>query len=437
MASPQPVCQGDRMIKEDLPGGLVARRPRADDQPRVLAVLDDWWAGFGGDAGSLQRSRLLPRLFFEHFTASSYLVEHADGTVAAFLIGLLSPSQPDVAYIHFVGVDPALRRHGVAAALYRQFFADAARYGRRQVRCITSPGNTTSLAFHTALGFRVEPGDITVDISDAVGGCTSEPDIPQGRVTAHRDHDGPGLHRIVFTRPLTGEPPTTRSPSTTTSSTSRPASAPVGPHTGGDVRVCFLGDSFTAGVGDPARLGWVGRLAAATDPDGTYLTTYNLGIRRETSTQIHTRWRSECLPRLPAGTDNRLVLSFGVNDTTVDDDTTVTGQRPRVPLEESVATARTLLTEARGLLPVLMVGPPPGLDEVRNSRIRALDVRYAAVCGALDVPYVSVFDALAARPEWAASLAAGDGVHPGAVGYQLLADLVSGPWRSFLNTNGS
>ncbi|WP_035951187.1 GNAT family N-acetyltransferase [Parafrankia sp. EUN1f] len=406
------------MIKGDLPGGLAVRRPRADDQPRVLAVLDDWWAGFGGDAGSLQRSRLLPRLFFEHFTASSYLVEHADGTVAAFLIGLLSPSQPDVAYIHFVGVDPALRRHGVAAALYRQFFADAARHGRRQVRCITSPGNTISLAFHTALGFRVEPGDLTLDDRTLERDSPS----PQGGVTAHRDHDGPGLHRIVFTRPLTGEPPAAQ-PATASGTTA----AHPRPHTSRDLRVCFLGDSFTAGVGDPTRLGWVGRLAAATDPDGLYLTTYNLGIRRDTSTQIHARWKAECLPRLPAGADNRLVLSFGVNDTAID------GQQPRVPLEESVATLHALLTEARPPLPVLVVGPPPGLDETRDVRIRTLDARYAAVCVALDVPYVSVFDTLTALPAWAADLTVGDGVHPGAAGYQILADLVAIPWRSWLD----
>lgn len=30
-----------------------------------------------------------------------------------------------------------------------------------------------------------------------------------------------------------------------------------------DLRICFLGDSFVAGVGDPRCLGWAGRLATA------------------------------------------------------------------------------------------------------------------------------------------------------------------------------
>jgi lysophospholipase L1-like esterase len=35
-----------------------------------------------------------------------------------------------------------------------------------------------------------------------------------------------------------------------------------------DVRVCFVGDSFVAGVGDPRHLGWAGRLAAQSQRKG-------------------------------------------------------------------------------------------------------------------------------------------------------------------------
>ncbi len=50
-----------------------------------------------------------------------------------------------------------------------------------------------------------------------------------------------------------------------------------------DLRVCFLGDSFVAGVGDPEHLGWVGRVAARTNRGGQPLTAYGLGVRRETA----------------------------------------------------------------------------------------------------------------------------------------------------------
>ncbi len=162
-----------------------------DDQRRVLAVMDAWWAGFQGDAGSLQRSLLLPRLFFQHFTDSSFLVERDDGALVAFLVGFVSQSQPEVAYIHFVGVDPSVRRRGVGVSLYHRFFRLATARGCRRVRCVTSPGNAASLAFHTGIGFQVEPGDAMIE-----------------GLPVHRDYDGPGLHRVAFTRTLTD--PTSR-----------------------------------------------------------------------------------------------------------------------------------------------------------------------------------------------------------------------------------
>jgi len=130
----------------------------------------------------------LPRLFFEHFTSTSLLVERPDGRLVAFLVGFLSPSEPAAAYVHVVGVDPSMQRAGVGRALYQRFLDDAARQGARTVRCITSPGNAASLAFHTALGFFVEVGDGEVD-----------------GVPVLRDHDGPGRHRVRFLRRL--EPP--------------------------------------------------------------------------------------------------------------------------------------------------------------------------------------------------------------------------------------
>ncbi|EIV92186.1 GNAT family N-acetyltransferase [Frankia sp. QA3] len=183
--APAPPPSPARPDHPTLPGELRWRHPRGADQARVLAVLDDWWGGFGGEAGSRQRALLLPRLFFQHFADTSVFGEAADGRLTAFLIGFRSAAQPDAAYIHFVGVDPALRRRGVAAGLYRWFFAQAAAGGARRVDAITSPGNAASVAFHTALGFRIIPGQRTADVD------------------VQTDYDGPGLHRVAFTRPLT------------------------------------------------------------------------------------------------------------------------------------------------------------------------------------------------------------------------------------------
>ena len=148
--------------------GVDIRHPEPSDHARVAAVLDDWWGG-------RRMVDMLPRLFFVHFRNTS-LVAERDGELAGFLVGFLSPAQPKDAYVHFVGVSPAERGTGLGRELYERFFALARAAGRTSVSCVTSPANTGSVAFHTALGFAPSP--------------------PQP------GYDGPGEDRVVLTRAL-------------------------------------------------------------------------------------------------------------------------------------------------------------------------------------------------------------------------------------------
>jgi len=142
-----------------------------------------------------------------------------------------------------------------------------------------------------------------------------------------------------------------------------------------DVRVCFVGDSFVAGVGDPQHLGWAGRLAAHSHHRGPALTSYNLGIRRDTTSDVLGRWRTECSPRLPAGCRAGVVLSFGVNDTSMERGAS------RVDPGTSAENLDALLRQAgHAGWPVLTAGPPPVDDEEQNERIAVLDAAFAAVC---------------------------------------------------------
>jgi ribosomal protein S18 acetylase RimI-like enzyme len=152
---------------------MVFRRPIPDDWERVVALMPAWWDGRDLRA-------LLPRIFFEHFRSTSLLVEHEDQLVG-FFVGFLCPDHDDEAYIHFVGIDPAWRRVGLARDLYRRFFALARANGRSVVRAVTAPVNTGSIAFHTALGFSLLPGD------DEVGG-----------VPVTTDHGPHGDHLVHF-----------------------------------------------------------------------------------------------------------------------------------------------------------------------------------------------------------------------------------------------
>ncbi|MEU8340338.1 L-amino acid N-acyltransferase YncA [Actinomadura meyerae] len=137
------------------------------DYDRIIEVVDDWW-------GRAVR-HILPRLFLDHFHRTSLVAETPD-ELAGFLVGFLSPSLPDTAYIHFVGVNPAFRGTGLARRLYETFFDLARADGRTSVRALTSPQNTGSIAFHKAMGF-------TAALTPA--------------------HDGPATDRVLFHRLLT------------------------------------------------------------------------------------------------------------------------------------------------------------------------------------------------------------------------------------------
>ncbi len=184
-------------------------------------------------------------------------------------------------------------------------------------------------------------------------------------------------------------------------------------------RALFFGDSLVAGVGDPAGGGWVARVVSACFVQGLPLTAYNLGIRRETSIQVVARWRAEATPRIPPGADSRIVVSFGANDTTIE------GGGVRVPASGSRRALTTILDEAStlGFAP-FVVGPAPVDDAEQNRRIRALTESFAEVCDELDAPFIGVVEPLLGSPVWMSEVAGGDGAHPGAKGYQAIAQLL-------------
>jgi GNAT superfamily N-acetyltransferase len=130
---------------------LIFRRPIPDDYARVMAVMPGWWGG-------RDLRVMLPKVFFEHFRSTSLVVEHEEMLIA-FLVGFFCADHPDEAYVHFAGVAPEWRQVGLGRDLYRRFFSLARADGRRVVRAVTAPVNTGSIAFHTALGFSMLPGD--------------------------------------------------------------------------------------------------------------------------------------------------------------------------------------------------------------------------------------------------------------------------------------
>ena len=117
-----------------------------------------------------------------------------------------------------------------------------------------------------------------------------------------------------------------------------------------------LGDSFVAWLGDTTGPGRVGRVATESHHRGLPLTTYNLGVRRDTSLRICTRLAREVAPRRAHAEDPRIVISFGVNDTAIKSGTT------RVTREQSLTAPRSISTAIgrTELIPTAPIPPSPG-----------------------------------------------------------------------------
>jgi lysophospholipase L1-like esterase len=194
-----------------------------------------------------------------------------------------------------------------------------------------------------------------------------------------------------------------------------------------DIRIYFLGESFVNGTGDRTHLGWTGRLCSNLSQQGYFITYYNLGIRQETSTQLAQRWQQECDRRFVAECDNRIIFSFGTNDTTLENGKT------RIEVIDSLNNVRQILLLAQQKCLVLMVSPPAILEPSQNQRISYLSQQFAYLCQELNVPYLDVFTPLSQSATWMREVQAGDGAHPDAGGYAELARLVQnwGAWQNW------
>ena len=208
------------------------------------------------------------------------------------------------------------------------------------------------------------------------------------------------------------------------------------------LRICFVGDSITNGTLDDDVGGWCGRLCAGERARGHDLTCYNLGVRADTSEEIAARWRAECEPRLPPHVAGALVFSFGVNDMADQE-----GIGLRLPMEKALANASDIIFRASEWLPTLWIGPAPGemsmqplriadtvVFDFKNERTQELNGRFTELAAEMSVPYLDLFTPLSAQPRWTTALRAGDGIHPVADGYVLMAELIAAwsAWRNWM-----
>ena len=135
----------------------------------MIQHVNAWWGG-------RDMAPMLPKLFFLHFEGTSFVAEDDEGKLVGFLIGFLSQTDRR----RRTSTSSAWRRsiagRGIGRELYERFFATVAEQGRSLVRCVTSPANEGSVAFHESLGFTAE--------------------------SVAKDYDGPGEDRVLFVKQL-------------------------------------------------------------------------------------------------------------------------------------------------------------------------------------------------------------------------------------------
>jgi ribosomal protein S18 acetylase RimI-like enzyme len=160
------------------PSDLALRRPSEDDQPQLVAVVDQW---FGG-----RRVRhLVARAWFRHFASTSWIALDASDRPLGFLLGYRSPDRPAEAVIHLLGVDPNQRRRGTGRRLVEAFVDDVGREGVGIVVASAWPDDPIAVRFFGTLGFQPDDGPGSQRLYGTTG---------------FADHEGPGEDRVLFTR---------------------------------------------------------------------------------------------------------------------------------------------------------------------------------------------------------------------------------------------
>ena len=159
------------MIEND----IIVRKARPADHEKIIGALQNWWGG-------RDLSAMLPKLFLNHFNNTSFVIEK-EAEMIGFLIGLISPSLKNEAYVHFMGVHPDFRKKGIGTLLYERFFEICRNHGRNIIRACTSPVNRGSVEFHKRIGFQLEPGDDEID-----------------GFPVTRNYNRPGDHKVRFTK---------------------------------------------------------------------------------------------------------------------------------------------------------------------------------------------------------------------------------------------
>ncbi|MEO9898639.1 MAG: GDSL-type esterase/lipase family protein [Paracoccaceae bacterium] len=206
--------------------------------------------------------------------------------------------------------------------------------------------------------------------------------------------------------------------------------------------IAFLGDSITVGDGDARGTGWPARLMAATSPNPARMHCYNLGVGGNLIADVAKRCQTELAARLTGRDGAGTALMIGVNDALRASATVNT-----VPLDKSAISQNLsqIIRAAQLYGPVVVIETAPvlpslvrddgGIGEVILMKLSEVNSILGDVCASLNAPLILQSEALSKNSEFSSALERGDGLHPTADGYDVLAgNIADSPiWSKFLS----
>jgi lysophospholipase L1-like esterase len=192
------------------------------------------------------------------------------------------------------------------------------------------------------------------------------------------------------------------------------------------MHIAVFGASIAYGSWDLEKGGWVNRLRLHLDHDSHYHLIYNFGVPGNNSADLIKRIGAQAATVEP----DIIIVSVGINDSALLDDKTnhvdaLTYQsNVRVILRTAKEHAKRVIF--LGLTPVdERQTAPVGWDDhvyYRNKEIIRYNEAAQKACEAESAEFMDVYEKLLASEVYRKSL--GDGLHPDAVGHQLIFEAV-------------
>lgn len=181
--------------------------------------------------------------------------------------------------------------------------------------------------------------------------------------------------------------------------------------------ICIFGDSIAKGAVDPKNGGWVAHLRRYFETNNDYdISVYNLGISGDSTDNLLTRFKVECVAREP----KIIIFAIGINDSLY----ITTKDNPLVSLEKFQNNLVELINQAKNFSnQVVFIGltkvdeskvmPIPWATEkfYDNENVTLYNSAIKKICNEYKLPFVNLLDLLSTDD-------LDDGLHPNSEGHK-------------------